>query len=111
MRATRTGIMLATLMMASASWGAQEESLESHEHGARTTIVLDVDNIQPSETKAERNTVLVFENHSVHAITLRFVEPANAVEKVHCHFIRRNEAEAAKAPWELFGLQAGHLAA
>jgi len=112
MRATRPGIVLALLTLAiPASALAAEETLEAHKNEPQTVIVLDDERVQPSESTMERNNVLVFENHTTHFVTVRFVEPADAAEKVHCHFVHRKASAKPEEPWLIFGLQGGKLAA
>jgi hypothetical protein len=112
MRAIHAGIILTVAVLVAPAVGrTAEETLAAHEHAASTTIVLDTDKIQPSAVTADRHNVLVFENHSVHPMTLRFVEPDDAAEKIHCHFVRHGAGEKPEAPWELFGLQGGKLVA
>src|SRR5262245_3574059 len=113
MRATRVGIILAASLTIAplVARAAQEESLDSHATAPRTTIVLDKGVVQPSKVTAERNNALQFENHSTLPMVVPFVEPADAVERVHCHFVRQSEREEPKASWQLFSLQGGKLTA
>jgi hypothetical protein len=54
---------------------------------------------------------LVFENHSVHPITVTFTEPADLPQKIRCGLIRKSANEKAQAPWQLFMWKDGKLAA
>ncbi len=109
-------LTLALAAFAAVALGAMPETAEtpaSHEHGQRQLIVVDAEKVQPSETHVSRDAVLVFENHAVHPIQLRFVSPADAAERVRCRFVHRGPAGPAEeqVPWALFGVDAGRLQA
>jgi hypothetical protein len=110
MRATAFPIMLACLALAATAPAADDESPEAHSRLKRTVIQLDAERVQPSTATADRDGVIVFENFAVNPITIRFVEPDDAAQKVKCHFVRQKE-RVEGAPWLLFGLEGGKLSA
>ena len=104
--------MLAVLVAAPALAASEDETVESHSGLPQTVIVLDSAVVRPSEVTLEQQGALVFENHSVYAMLVHFIEPKDAAEKIHCHFVRRAKGQKApSAPWLLFGIDAGKVAA
>jgi len=111
MRATAFPIMLALLALPPAtSTATADETPEAHSHLKRTVIQLDAERLQPPSATVERDGVLVFENFAVNPIVVRFIEPADAAQKVRCHFVRQ-KGRIEGAPWLLFSLDAGKLSA
>jgi hypothetical protein len=116
MRTTTVGSMLAlatALLVRPVGAAEKQETYDAHSRHAQTVIVLDNERIQPSNANVTRDGVLVFENQSVQPMLVRFVEPADAAQRVHCHFIKqaeRREMEE-KAPWLLFSMADGKLGA
>jgi hypothetical protein len=86
-----------------------EETAERHATGTPRVIVLDAERIAPGELSMQPREVLVFENQSVHAITVRFVSPADAVERIRCRFVR--DRPEPSPPWMLFRTADGALEA
>ena len=45
--------------------------------------MLDNERIQPSQATIEKDGILVFENHSVHPMLVRFIDPPDAAQRIH----------------------------
>ena len=113
MRATLFWIMLAACVAMPALAATDDETVEGHAHLSQTVIMLDSDRIQPASATVDPEGVILFENQSVHPMIVRFVDPEDAAQKIHCHFLRRAERKKmeAKAPWLLFEVDGGKLTA
>lgn len=81
---------------------AVEEAPDGHAKAPQKTILLDTDRIQPSKLVMDKGDVLVFQNQSVHPITVSFLEPNDVMEKIHCHLITHGSKGTPPAPWLLF---------
>jgi hypothetical protein len=113
MRISTVGTLLAlatTLLVRPAVGAEEQETTAAHARHPQTVFVLDNERLQPSSATMERDGVLVFENHSLHPMFVRFVEPGDAAQRIHCHFIKKSEREA-QAPWLLFAANDGKLTA
>jgi hypothetical protein len=101
--------LLLALVVAPA--GAEQEPLGAHTQHPPKIIVLDNDHIQPSTLEMTGSDALVFENHSLHPIVVRFTEPADLKDRIRCGLIRRSDKERSQAPWQLFSWSDGSLVA
>ena len=99
-----------TLLLATAGIGrAAEETPTAHSAHPSKTIVLDNESIRPSSLTMGTGDLLVFENHSLHPISVTFEEPKDMREKIRCQLLDGKVDDKERAPWMLFGWNAGRL--
>src|SRR5262249_42584724 len=70
------------------TWAA--EGVEAHTTHAPKTIILDNERVQPADLQMAPSDAVVFENHSVHPITVTFIEPADLADKIRCGLVRKS---------------------
>ena len=91
------------------TWAA--EGVEAHTTHAPKTIILDNERVQPSDLQMAPSDAVVFENHSVHPITVTFTEPSDLADKIRCGLVRKSAKEKTQVPWQLFAWNNGKLTA
>jgi hypothetical protein len=109
----RAGAALAALLLmaCSGSAGAADEPLEAHGKHASRTVVLDNEDVRPSDTTMARNEVLVFQNAATQPAVVTFIEPADLQQRIRCGLLEPSADEVRRAPWLLFGWRQGKLVA
>ncbi len=90
---------------------AEHEEVGGHAKHPMHAVVLDNQDIRPSNVTMEKGDVLVFENHSLQPIKVTFTEPADLKDRIRCELIREKAGAKALAPWQLFAWEDGKLAA
>jgi hypothetical protein len=99
MKAAAVFLALALRAMAEASppdeRTADEKTADDHRGRAPTVIVLDNERIMPEAVDLLRDGVVVFENHSVHAFDIEFVEPKDMRDRIRCHDVERGTSTSA----------------
>ena len=107
---TRLAALLLTLLPAAVPALAGED-LSSHATHPHKTVVLGKDVTLPSNLQMGKDDVLVFENYSSSAITIRFIEPEEQVDKVRCGLVQPRASKDAPS-WAHFAFDARkHLTA
>jgi len=101
-----TLLALGLLLATGIAWAA--EDVHSHASAPHKTIVLDTDRVSPSALVIDKQDVIEFENYAGNPMTIVFVEPADQLEKIHCHLIDAKPTSESKAPWLLFEWNAKH---
>ena len=111
MTARRLAILLPVILGLAVGARADRESLEAHTAHPPKVIVLDNEHVQPSTLDLGPHDALVFENHSLNAMQVRFTEPADLANRIHCGLVRPNAKAKSEAPWQLFAWTNGQLTA
>jgi hypothetical protein len=111
MRARRLAILLPLVLGPAVGARADRESLEAHTAHTPKVIVLDNRHVQPSTLALGPHDAVVFENHSVHPMQVRFTEPVDMEKRIHCGLVRPSPKTKAEAPWQLFTWTNGQLTA
>jgi len=105
-------LILAVLLgFAAVLAGAAQETPEGHAKAPQKTILLDSDHVVPDRLTMDKGDVLVFENHSVHAMTVSFIEPKDVMQKIHCTLVTHGSKGNPPAPWLLFREYRGKVSA
>ena len=111
MRSRRLAILLPLFVACAVTARAEHESVEAHAAHPQKVVVLDNADLQPSRLELSGKDALVFENHSPHAMLVRFTDPEDIAKRVHCGFVRHDEKAKSEAPWQLFTWSNGQLVA
>jgi hypothetical protein len=107
----RFAIVLSLLAASAVAARGAQESVDKHTGHPQKVVVLDNEHLQPSKLELSGTDALVFENHSVHAMLVRFTDPEDIAKRVHCGFVRRDAKATSEAPWQLFSWSNGQLVA
>jgi hypothetical protein len=100
-------LLVGSLALASAA----DETPDTHAAHPSRTIVLDNRSIRPEALTMQRGELLVFENHSLHPITVTFEDPKDLREKIRCGLLGPRGGDEERAPWMLFTWDEGRLRA
>jgi hypothetical protein len=111
MTARRLAILFPLIVGLAVGARADRESLEAHTAHPPKVIVLDNERVQPSALDLGPHDAIVFENHSVQAMQVRFIEPKDMASRIHCGLVRPSAKAKSEAPWQLFAWTNGQLAA
>jgi hypothetical protein len=111
MTTRRLVVLLPLILGLAVGARADRESLEAHTAHAPKVIVLDNEHVQPSELELGPHDALVFENHSIQPMKVRFTEPKDMANRIHCGLVRPSEKAKSEAPWQLFAWTNGQLTA
>lgn len=111
MTVRRLAILLPLLLALAVGARADHESVEAHTAHAPKVIVLDNEHVQPSALELGPHDALVFENHSVHPMHVRFTQPDDMEKRIHCGLVRPSAKAKTEAPWQLFTWTNGRLEA
>jgi hypothetical protein len=109
MTVRRLAILLPLLLGIVGGARADRESLDAHTAHTPKVIVLDNEHVQPSALELGPHDALVFENHSVHPMHVRFIEPADMEKRIHCGLVLPSAKAKSEAPWQLFTWTNGQL--
>jgi hypothetical protein len=111
MTARRLAILLPLVLGLAVGARADRESLDAHTAHTPKVIVLDNEHVQPSALELGPHDALVFENHSLQPMLVRFTEPQDMANRIHCGLVRSSAKAKGEAPWQLFAWTNGQLTA
>jgi hypothetical protein len=93
-------LVLASLSMAGVARAG--EDVKGHANHPQKTIVLMENRISPADLKMDKNDVLGFQNLSLYAMRIKFLEPEHMADAIRCELINPKAGKQGKAPWLLF---------
>lgn len=82
-----------------------DEDASSHADQPHKTVIVGKSGTLPSDLTMDKGDVLVFENYTSGAVTIRFTEPAEQADKIHCGLVRPKASKNAP-PWAKFAFDA-----
>jgi hypothetical protein len=98
---TRLAALLLAAVAIAVPARADEDASSHADHPHKTVILGKLGAALPSDLTMDKGDVLVFENYSSGAITIRFTEPADQTDKIHCGLVRPKASKNAP-PWAKF---------
>lgn len=78
------------------------EDLMGHGSHVQKTITLMRDRISPTDLTMSKDDVLEFQNLSLYAMRIKFLEPEKMAEKIRCELVNPKGSKQGKTPWALF---------
>lgn len=108
MQTTRRMALGITLAMAVGRAQAAEDPT-AHAHATTHTIILEADDVRPTQTTMAHGDSVSFVNYSTDPIRITFADSGDLEKKVRCAFIRRKGSQPEGTPWALFTWEDGTL--
>ena len=73
-------------------------------HGTHTqkTVTLMRDRISPTDLTMAKDDVLEFQNLSLYAMKVKFLEPEKMADSIRCELVNPKGSKQGKTPWALF---------
>jgi hypothetical protein len=95
-------IATAFLLLPLATPVLAHEDVMGHGSHPQKTITLMRDRISPTDLTMGKDDVLEFQNLSLYALKIKFLEPENMTDKIRCELINPKGSKQGKTPWALF---------
>jgi len=96
-------LVITTLLSLSLAMPAlAHEDVMGHGSHTQKTITLMRDRIAPTDLTMGKDDVLEFQNLSLYAMKVKFLEPENMAESIRCELVNPKGSKQGKTPWALF---------
>ena len=95
-------VATALVLLPLAPLALAHEDLMGHGSHAQKTITLMRDRIAPTDLKMDKDDVLEFQNLSLYAMKIKFLEPENMANNIRCELVNPKGSKQGKTPWALF---------